>query len=340
MSEAETRLREVFAEVAPAAPQTEGLVRGAQAQAVRMRRRRAATVASALLLVVALAGGLVAILGFRDRAPVPADRIEHLTCELASRDLPTQPALGARPPSTITREVLACPDSSPSSPVVLILPSEPVTQAADLDYVRFEAPSSAISCPDLPAGHTYRMLFLGLDGQARVLDNTALACNGWSALDRYTVALGDQQSTQDSTRASDPFPQCPSILGQHLNRTSTQAPALARGTRIVAASSCLHPLSYPGTVPVVHTVDRRPLTAADLAVLNTALAQAGSVKKRAESCPGPRAGAEGVVRAVTSTGTHIVLAHVCANSFRMVVNWNEDDVVTFTQKTFDALGGS
>jgi hypothetical protein len=107
----------------------------------------------------------------------------------------------------------------------------------------------------------------------------------------------------------------------------------------VAATSCLHPLSWPDTIPQIVPVRRRALTTDQLAVLNDALAHAGSVKEPAESCPGPRTGNEGVVHAVTSTGAQVVLAHICPDSYRMVVNWNEDDVVTFTQKTFDVLGG-
>lgn len=338
MSEVETRLRELFAEVAPADPRITGLAEGARREAVRTRRRRLAAVAAVLALVV-IVGGAVASWGFRDRAVVPADRVTHLTCALATHHLPTETVTDARHTSAVAREVLVCPDSA--SPTPLSLPeNEPVSLPDDLDYLRFEPPSAGGACPKLPAGHTSRVLFLAPNGQPRALDNTALACNGWPALDRYAVALGDQQSTEQAARFSDPFPKCPSILGQHLYPTSRQAPALPRGTRIVAATGCLHPLSYPDTLPEVRPVYRRALSTADLTVLNGALAHAGSVHKRAESCSGPRAGAEGVVHAVTSTGTNVVLAHVCLDSYQMVVNWNEDDVVTFTQKTFDVLGGT
>jgi hypothetical protein len=339
MSELETRLRELFDEVAPADSRTDGLVEGAREEATRMRRRRAATVAAVLVLVLVVAGA-VASWDFRDRALVPANHVTHLTCALATRNLSAEPASNARPTSAMVREVLACPNNN-GSPSPLGLPeSEPVSAAVDLDYLRFEPPTAGAACPNLPAGHTYRMLFLREDGQPRVLDNTALACNGWPALDRYAVALGDQQSTEQAAKLSDPFPKCPSILGQHVNPASGQAPALPRGTRIAAASSCLHPLSYPDTLPVVVPVKRRALSTAELAVLNAALARAGSTKQQAESCPGPRVGAEGVVHAVTSTGVDVTLTHLCLDSYQMVVNWNKDDIVTFTQKTFDALGGS
>jgi hypothetical protein len=335
MSDVEMRLREAFAQVAPAEPATAGLVEGARREVVRIRRRRQAAAAAVgvLLLVV---GGAVASWGFRDRAVVPADRVTHLTCALAPRHLPVEGFTDARPTSAVASEVLVCPDSS--SPLGLPQ-SEPVSLPVDLDYLRFDPPSAGADCPKLPAGHTSRVLFLAANGQPRVLDNTALACNGWPALDRYAVALGDQQSTEQAAHIVDPFPKCPSILGQHLVRDFGQAPALPRGTRIAAATSCIHPVSWPDTLPQVVPVRRRALSEADLAVLNDALAHTGSVKKRAQTCPGPRTGNEGVLHAVTSTGTQVVLTHVCQDSYQLVVNWDEDDLVTFTQKTFDVLGG-
>jgi hypothetical protein len=335
MSDVEMRLREAFAQVAPAEPLIAGLVEGARREAGRIRRRRQVA-AAAVVAVLIVMGGAVASWGFRDRAVVPADRVTHLTCALAGRRLPTQPLSDARPTSAVVSEVLVCPDSA--SP--LGLPQgEPVSIPVDLDYLRFDPPSVGRSCPKLPAGRTSRLLFLAPNGQPRILDNTALACNGWPALDRYAVALGDQQSTEQAAHITDPFPKCPSILGQQLVRDSGQAPALPRGTRIVAATSCIHPLSWPDTLPQLLPVRRRALSETDLAVLNDALAHAGSVKKRAQTCPAPRTGNEGVLHAVTSIGTQVVLAHVCQDSYQLVVNWNEDDVITFTQKTFDVLGG-
>ena len=335
MSDLETRLREAFAQVAPAQPVTEGLVEGARREVVRIRRRRQVA-AAAVVAVLVVVGGAVASWGFRDRAVVPADRVTHLTCALASRHLPAQPLSDARPTTAVASEVLVCPDRTSS----LGLPqTEPVSLPIDLDYLRFDPPTAGGVCPNLPAGHTSRVLFLSANGQAHVVDNTALACNGWPALDRYAVALGDQQSTEQAAHITDTFPKCPSILGQHLVPDSGQAPALPRGTRIVAATSCIHPVSWPDTLPQVLPVRRRALSEADLTVLNDALAHAGSVNKRAQTCPGPRTGNEGVLHAVTSTGTQVVLAHVCQDSYQPVVNWNEDDVITFTQKTFDVLGG-
>jgi hypothetical protein len=244
------------------------------------------------------------------------------------------------PTSETAKEVLVCAASG-SAPSLLNFPEyEPVVDPVDLDYLRFDPPSTSKDCPRLPAGHTYRMLVLGTDGRVRALDNTGLACNGWSTLDRYAVALGDQQSTALAAKQTDSFPTCPSILGVQVNPASGRPAALPRGTRFTAATSCLHPISWPDEPTGPITVRRRALSTQELAVLNAALARAGSVKKVADTCPGPRTGNEAVVHAVTSTGQQVVLTHLCPDSYQMVVDWNRDDVVTFTQQTFDALGGN
>lgn len=342
MSELETRLRAVLAEATPTDLDVPGLAGAALAEAARARRVRRASVAAVLAVLVAVGGALGAG-AFRDRAAVPAKPVDHLSCALAGRVLAPEPMSGGRPLSTTAREALVCADTGGNPPSPLNFPEyEPVVDRVDLDYLRFDPPSAATSCPRLPAGHTYRMLVLGTDGRARALDNTALACNGWPALDRYAVALGDQESTALAAKEqTDPFPKCPSILGQQVAPRSGRPAALPRGTRFTAATSCLHPISSLDTIPTDPvTVSRRVLSAQELAVLNAALDRAGSVKKAGDTCPGPRNGNEAVVRAVTTTGRAVVLTHLCPDSYQLAVDWNADDLVTFTQKVFDALGGS
>lgn len=339
MSELETRLREVLTAAVPTDLGPSGLAARARRSATRTRRLRVASVAAVLVVLVAV-GGAVASSALRDRAAVPAKPVDHLRCSLAAASLPAEPMSDSRPTSATAKEALVCADSG-SAPLPLNFPDyDPVVDAVDLDYLRFDPPSTSKNCPHLPAGHTYRILLLGTDGRVRALDNTGLACNGWQTLDRYAVALGDQQSTRLAAKQTDPFPTCPSILGERVNPTSGRPPALPRGTRFTAATSCLHPISWPDTPTDPITVRRRVLSSQELAVLNAALARAGSAKKTADTCPGPHIGNEAVVHAVTATGREVVLSHLCPDSYQMVVDWNRDDVVTFTQSTFDALGGS
>lgn len=343
MSELESRLRAVLAEAAPTDLVAPGLARGALQDAARVRRVRRASVAAVLAVLVAVGGALTAGV-FRERAAVPARPVDHLTCSMATKALPQQPMSGARPTSAAAREVLVCADSGGNPPSPLNFPDyEAVVEQADLDYLRFDPPSAGTSCPRLPAGHTYRMLVLGTDGRVRALDNTALACNGWPALDRYAVALGDQESTALAAKEqTDPFPKCPSFLGQQVATRSGRAASLPRGTRFTTATACIYPLAPPVTgdaIPQVSTVTRRVLSAQELAVLNAALARAGSVKKAPDGCDDRHIDNWGVVHAVTTTGRQVVLSEVCQDSFEMAVDWNADDLVTFTQRTFDALGG-
>jgi hypothetical protein len=340
MSELESLLRAALAEVAPQSPATDGLADRARRYAAHARRVRAAGVAAALTLVLA-GGGAVASGALRDLALVPVERVGHLTCALAGQDLPSALLSGSETLSSNAKEVLVCPDGSSDSAWPGSLPDdEPISAAAALDYLRFEPRAGAPLCPSLPAGPVYRMLVLSLDGQVTVHDNQRLACNGWPALDRYFIALGDQKSTESGSTLTDPFLGCPSILQQQLAPASDAPPALHRGTVFAQATACFYPLPDPRRLPRAILPPRRiVLSDLQIAVLNADPGKRGSAKGTPRACGRPQTGVV-VVSAVTTTGQSIVLSGICPDTTQAFVNWARDDVVTSSSSTTDMLNGA
>lgn len=329
-------LDSALGEAVPQSPAIEGLAEHARRYAARARRVRVASAAG--LVTVLAVGGAVASGAFRDRVVAPS--LPLLSCAMDSPDLPLAPMSGSRPLSATVRQVLVCADRSDASAWAGSLPpDEPVFGAVGLDYLRFDPRSVNGSCAALPSGVAYRMLVQGLDGRLAVYDNQQLACNGWPALDRYFIALGDQLSAQWGTTSGDPFLPCPSVLSEALTRASDQAAALPRGTAITQATACFHPMPDPGDLPVqVLPVIRSVLGTDEVTELNADLATAGSSKpgKGMSSCA-PVVRGRVVLNVRTADGRVLSLVGLCGNSTAMAVDWNYDDQVVLPRRSYEML---
>lgn len=323
-------LRTAMGEAVPESPATDGLAEQARRYAARAHRVRAAGVAG--LVAVLAVGGAVASGAFRDRVVAPA-LAAQLSCSMDSPDLPPAAVSGARPLSQDVRAVLVCADRSDASIWVGSLPpDEPLSTPAGLDYLRFDSRDQPEACPPLPSGAAYRMLVLGRDGHVTVHDNQRLACNGWPALDRYFIALGDQLSAQWASPAQDPFLPCPSDLGETFAQMRPTAPALPKGTVLTQVTACFHPLPDPSVLPqAVLPVIRSVLGVGQVAELNADLARAGSMVTPDDHVPcAPLGRGRVVLHARTSDGRLVSLASLCGNATDAAVNWNLDDRVAWS----------
>jgi hypothetical protein len=175
------------------------------------------------------------------------------------------------------------------------------------------------------------MLLLDHAGRVSAYDNQALACNGWPALDRYWVALGNQEDALAPALIPDPFPQCPQILFQQVNPPSAAQPALRAGTVFTAATYCNYqladPLRPPAADPGPNSLYRAVLSAEQLAKLNAQTAHAGSVKGPHPECTTSGATTLVTIQAVTASGERYVFSWACPGSDRALVNWAQDDTV-------------
>jgi DNA-directed RNA polymerase specialized sigma24 family protein len=323
-------------EAVPESPATDGLADHARRYAVHARRAR--TVGVAGLVAVLAAGGVVASGAFRDHVVGP--QLPRLSCAMDSPDLPPAPPTGARPLSASVREVLVCADRSDASAWVGSLPpDEPVSGAVALDYLRFDPRGVKGSCPALPSGAAYRMLVRGLDGRLAAYDNQRLACNGWPALDRYFIALGDQLSAQWDTASQDPFLPCPSVLSETLTWGSDQAAGLPRGSTVSQATACFHPVPDPGDFPVhVLPVTRSVLGVDQVAQLNADLAKAGSSGTgRARSSCTPLVRGRVVLHLRTTDGRVVTLVGLCGTRGAMAVNWNVADQLVLSRGSYEMV---
>jgi hypothetical protein len=340
MSELELWLRDHLDEAIPRTLDASGLMEGAHRYARRVRRIRIAVVACVVAALVGV-GGAVASGSIRDRALTPARHVSHLACGQSpatmAANMRATLADGSLPLSQQLREVLVCADRSSRSVWQGFLPpDEPVSLPGSLDYLSFKATQSQ-PCPVMPAGPSYRFLLLDLTGQVTAVDNRSLACNGWPALNRYFIALGDQMSAERAVQLPDPFPKCTSMLHATL-RTSTPGPAaLPKGTVFTQATICWHPLADPKATPAkaVAPIGREVFSIGKLAILNAAVARHGSSKTRV-TCVHDPSGVV-VVHAVTTTGRQISLTSPCVTPNPSYVNGAEDDTITFPVSTLTAL---
>ncbi|QGN59244.1 hypothetical protein [Nostocoides sp. HKS02] len=343
MTDIESLLRAALTESAPLDPATDGLADGARRYAAHARRVRLASVAAGLVLVLA-GGGAVASGAFRDRAVTPVVRVGHLTCALSGQDLPSATMSRTEPMSSTAREVLVCADGSAASVWPGSLPAdEPVSSPADLDFLRFDPPDRTRACAALPAGPAYRMLVLGLDGVVSVRDNQTLACNGWPALDRYFIALGDQQWQEWASTQTDPFLKCPSVLQQRLLPASDAPAALRPGSVFAQATACFYPLPDASRLPRASEPPwRTVLSTVQIAVLNADIGRKGSAKV-ATRCAIPQTGMV-VVNTVTTSGQSVVLSGVCGDgsggTVAALVNWVQGDQVVASLATTRMLNAA
>jgi hypothetical protein len=329
MSDLETRLREALHK-APPALDASNLFEGAHRYAIKARRVRLAAMVATVALVVVV-GGAAASGAWRDHALTPAHPVQHLKCALTSQAGPAPPGSGSTPLSQRYAEVLVCADRSSASVWRGSLPpDEAISTAGMIDYLRFD-PAPGGPCPQAPAGPAFRMLLLDHAGRVSAYDNQALACNGWQALDRYWVALGNQEDALAPIQIPDPFPQCPSILYQQVKPPSAASPALRAGTVFTAATYCGYWLAdamrTPAADPGPQSLNRGVLSAEQLARLNAQIAHTGSVKGPHPECITAGAATLNTIQAVTASGTHIVFSWACPGSDRALVNWAQDDTV-------------
>jgi len=338
MPDLEVVLREGMRQAVPDHPDTSGLAQGARRYAARSRRARKVT--AAVLAVAVVAGGLATAESFRNRALPPAHPVEHLDCEGAgSHAGPVRLAAGL-PLSAQVREVLVCPDRTPQSVWPGFLhEDQPVSGAPQLDYLTFEPRGSQAGCASARPGHSYRLLLLLGDGRVSATDNTQLRCNGWPALDRYLVALGDQAALERAERLGDPFPRCTSVLHAQVRPASGRPPSLAKGTTFGQATACYHPLADPHRQPASDAlvVVRGVLSDLQLAVLDAELARHGSSNRARRPCPAPVEGMV-VIHAVTSEGRAVTLSQACEDTATVLVDWRADDTIDLGPALLQVLG--
>jgi hypothetical protein len=338
--ELEDRLSEALEEIAPASPDVDGLAEGARRYAARRHRAQLVTLAG--LTVAALAvGAAVTTAVQREHNAVVAQHPPALTC----RDLPSEratPHTSATPLSLSARAALVCADTSDRSIWEGSLPpDEPVSDPKGLDSLAIEPPfDKDTACPRLSVGPAFTLTVEGKDGSTRTYDNVDLSCNGWPALDRYYIALGEQQAVEHFDPRIDPFLPCPSVLGQTPRPTHVGPPALAKGVVFTAASACLHQTPDPTRLPVFRRPVRAVLGAAELAVLTREAATHGSGPTTQGCSASEPSSTLVVVRAMTSRGQLIELTGTSPCGLTLLVNWSDGDYWTVSQATADMIGSA
>lgn len=315
----------------------EDLVAGAGRYAARARRRRTAVWAGGAAAVIAL-GSVVAMTVQRDDAARRAQTPPALSCARLPTDRAT-PQPGGPALSTRARAALICADRSDRSIWPGSLPpDEPVTDPRGLDFLVLAPPvDKDAHCPRLPVGPAFTITVQGKNGQSATYDNVDLACNGWPTLDRYFIALGEQQAVEAFDPRIDPFPPCPSILGQGLHPRHAGPPGIPKGTVFRAGTACLHLSPDPTSVPVYQRPKRAVLGDSELAALTGEAATHGSGPAVVSCDDSVPAGAVVVVRAVTSEGNLVELTGSRACGLELLVNWSPGDYWTVTRATADAV---
>lgn len=211
-------------------------------------------------------------------------------------------------------------------------PDEAISVPDSIDYLSFER-GPGRSCPALPSGPSYRMLLLDHSGRVSYYDNRALTCNGWTALDRYWIALGVQTRTARDTQLADPFPKCPTVLHQQVIPHSGAPAALRKGTVFTDATACWYPLADPTRTSGLTVPARVVLSKAQLAALNAQVARSGSVKG---SAPCQRDSTHmSVLRAVAADGQEYTITWNCPHPEVGWVNWAQDDTVLWDPTVVD-----
>jgi DNA-directed RNA polymerase specialized sigma24 family protein len=323
----------------PGPIEIEGLAEGTRRYAAHARRVRSAAIAGGVVVVVAV-GALVAVTVDRDRSARLAAKPPALTC----RELPTSratPRAGGAPLSTRARAALVCPDRTelsiwPGS----LPPDEPLTDRAGLDYLVLVPPvAKDAHCPRLPVGPAFTITVQGKDGRSATYDNVDLACNGWPALDRYFIALGEQEAAASFDPRVDPFPPCPATLGHPLRPRHDGPPGIPKGTVFTAASTCVHQSPDPTQVPVFRRPIRAVLGDPELAALTHEAATHGSGPTAVGCDDSVPSSTIIVVRAVTSQGDLVELTGSRACGLELLVNWSPGDYWTVSRATADAVAG-
>ncbi|GAA2736960.1 hypothetical protein GCM10009867_22620 [Pedococcus aerophilus] len=250
-------------------------------------------------------------------APAPRPTARLVPSALSCRSSPGSPAppRPVEPPlSASFVAALVCArtddDSVWSGPLA---PDDPVTDALALDSLVLEPRGAGSACPDLPHGPAFRLLLLGRDGTTTTWANEGLACDGWPALAQVYVATAEQAARSDPGDGD--FLGCPTALGRTVDPTGT-GPGLRRGTVLVSATACLHPLApaRPSAIPRFRQVRGNVLGLPDLAHLNEELARAGSRRTAKGDC-GQGPAYRTVIRARTETGRVLELSSTCGQEF-------------------------
>jgi DNA-directed RNA polymerase specialized sigma24 family protein len=312
----EREVRGLLESLAPDDPPVEVLLSGRVGYAPRWRGLRGWLFAVAALavaaLVVSLVPGQLRDDGEPSPRPTPSLVPDALSCR-ASPGPPAPPRPVEPPLSARYVAVLVCARTDDGSVWSGALPpDDPVTDPAALDSLALAPRGSGAPCGDLPNGPAYRLLLLGRDGTTTTWANEGLACDGWPALAQVYVATAEQDAR---TRvADDGFLGCPTALGQQPDPTGAGA-GLRKGTVLVEATACLHPLAEdrPRAIPRYRAVRGNVLGTPSLAELNTELARSGS--RRAVSGDCARGPWRYVIRARTDGGRLVDLSSICGREF-------------------------
>ena len=312
----ERGVRGLLESLAPDDPPVDHLLSREVARAPRWRGVRGWLFAVAAVGVTALVVSLVPRQPGADVAPPPRPPVSlqptALSCE--SSPGPPAPPRPVQPPlSGRFVAVLVCARTDDASVWSGTLPpDDPVTDPIALDSLALEPRGSGAPCPDLPSGPAYRLLLLGRDGTTTTWANEGLACDGWPALAGTYVAAAEQRARTDPD--DNGFLGCPTALGGVVDPTGV-GKGLPRGTVLVEATACLHPLAEarPRAIPRFRPVRGNVLGLPDLAQLNAELARAGSRRTAKGDCA--RGPFRYVVRARTDTGRLVELSSTCGTEF-------------------------
>lgn len=313
------------------------LAEGARRYAAQARHRRAAAVGAGVV-AVAVFGWLLAQGVTRDQGARLAQSPPALTCAGLPVDRGKPRAVSAAL-STRATAVLVCADRSDASIWPGSLPpDEPLHLAQGLDYLPLGPPVDGDArCPRLPVGPAFTITVQGKDGRFVTYDNVDLACNGWPTLDQYFIALGEQQSVESFDPRIDPFPPCPSILGEELRVPHGGPPGIPKGTVFVTGSACLHQTPEPSAVPRFRRPDRSVLGSQALAALTREAATHGSGPAFAGCDDAVPGGPIVVARLVTQQGRLIELTGSPGCGLELLVNWTPGDYWTVAQGTADSV---
>ena len=312
----ERGVRGLLESLAPDDPPVDRLLAREAPHAPRWRGLRGWVFALGALGVTALVVGLLPRQTGNglDPAPGPTPPLVASAVSCRTSSGPPAPPRPVEPPlSARYVGVLVCARTDDGSVWSGALPpDDPVTDPLALDSLVLSPRGSGAACPDLPRGPAYRLLLLGRDGTTTTWANEGLACDGWPALQQVYVATAEQGATV--APADGAFLGCPSTLGRRMD-ASEQGEGLRRGTVLVEATACLHPLAQdrPDAIPRFREVRGNVLGAPDLAQLNAELRRSGSRATGKGDCTaGPW---RYVIRARTAQGRLVELSSVCGREF-------------------------
>ncbi|WP_157581500.1 hypothetical protein [Phycicoccus sp. Root563] len=311
----ERGMRGLLESLAPDDPPVEALLAKEVAGAARWRGLRGWVFALAAVAVAALVVGLVTrpqVGGVRPPPSIPRLVPAALACG-SSLGPPALPRPVEPPLSAHYVAVLVCARTDAASVWSGPLPPDvPVSDPTAIDSLVLAPQGSGPACPGLPRGPAYRLLLLGRDGTTTTWSNEALACNGWPALSQVFVAAAEQSAAGTPPDAD--FLGCPTTLGRQVDRDGAGL-GLQKGTVLVEATACLHPLAEarPPGIPSFRAVRANVLGGPAVAQLNADLARSGSRRTGKGDCAsGPQ---RYVIRARTDTGRLVELSSICGHEF-------------------------